>query len=1096
MKTFKRILATFMCITLILAAAPLKGFVGLDLPSLFDFIAEAAEEGEVYSGTCGDNLTWELDTSTGVLEISGVGAMSFSTQPWNSYRDFIKTVKINEGVSNVENTAFGYCTQLNEIVLPSTITEIERYAFRKCILLESVSIPNGTKSIRAHVFEECDNLTNVYIPASVTLIESYVFQGCSKLISVQVSKDNKHYSNDIDGVLYNKDQTTLLQYPAGSLLQHYSIKDTVTKIEHSAFYEATNLLSVDLSENVKSIGATAFKKCTNLKSIKFNDGLEQINMSSFSGCDNLTSVNIPSSVLEIQEDVFTYCANLASINVDDNNSNYFSDSVGALYDKKNNILIRFPCGNSTISYNVPNGVNRIEERAFLDCNNLKTVELPDSVTHIGTYAFANCSKLEEIVFGEGLSTINSSAFNECTSLLSIILPESIKVIKSAAFQECTNLTYVVLPNGLESLGENAFRACKNLKSIILPDSINGKLSDYLFYDCFALENVKLSKNITDIGNYCFGSCRNLSEIDIPDGVTDIGESAFYDCGKLIEIVLPDSVTTIGERAFYYCDSLSKVKLSNNITTIPKYAFYFDSNLSEIKIPSGVTSIDENAFYACNLKSVTLPDSITEIKSNAFGSNWISTVYYNGTQEKWDNIIIENGNTPLINADMVFGLAPDMCGENLSWYITDEYELVIEGTGDMDNYTYLGQTSWAEYNDRIVKITVSEGVTSIGIGAFYGCDAVTSISLPSTLRNIGLFSFGTCTVLKEINVSSDNEWYCSENGIVYDKDKTVLLRYPAGKNATSFDIPDSVQTIGKEAFSDSVYLETVSIPDSVKKIEYHAFYDSQSLEMVEIPASVEVIGNNVFDACYSLEAINVSSENATYSSVDGVLFSKNGTELIYYPATKVTAYTIPDGVKTIKENAFLFSNVDTFVIPKSVTVIEAAQCRYGSAAKNITYAGTKSEWDAIDIDPSEGLNDALINANLYCTPQYETSNCKISIKRPNVQTVSYGEVLMFEAVVNNLPEGAKIVWKLSGDASAKLKISEDGMSCTVKVTGAGELKVTASVVNEQGVPYKNANGNNIASHKTFTAKAGLWEFIIWIFRSLFGAAIVYQPETLL
>ena len=177
MKTFKKVFAVIMCVVLTLTAAPLGGFVGLDLPSLFDFRAEAA----TYSGTCGDNLTWALDTESGLLEITGTGAMkgwsSGSSVPWYSRRSDIKTVNIASGVTNIGYNAFYNCSSLESVTIPESVTSIVYHAFCGCSSLASVTIPDGVTSIGDEAFYGCSSLASVTIPDSVTSIGYSAFSG-------------------------------------------------------------------------------------------------------------------------------------------------------------------------------------------------------------------------------------------------------------------------------------------------------------------------------------------------------------------------------------------------------------------------------------------------------------------------------------------------------------------------------------------------------------------------------------------------------------------------------------------------------------------------------------------------------------------------------------------------------------------------------------------------------------------------------------------------------------------------------------------------------------------------------------------------------
>ncbi|MBQ3151006.1 MAG: leucine-rich repeat domain-containing protein, partial [Clostridia bacterium] len=171
---------------MIFGSAPLSGLVDLDLLSLFELKAEAAS----YSGTCGDNLTWTLNTSTGALTISGTGAMTNWSYPdfvpWYSDRSSIKSVTIGNGVTSICNYAFCECNTLTSMTIPDSVTSIGKYAFYYCTGLTSVTIGNSVTSIGERAFCSCYNLTSVTIPDSVTSIGTSAFINCTGLTSMTI----------------------------------------------------------------------------------------------------------------------------------------------------------------------------------------------------------------------------------------------------------------------------------------------------------------------------------------------------------------------------------------------------------------------------------------------------------------------------------------------------------------------------------------------------------------------------------------------------------------------------------------------------------------------------------------------------------------------------------------------------------------------------------------------------------------------------------------------------------------------------------------------------------------------------------------------
>ncbi len=299
-KTVKRILASLLTVVMLLGVVPMTGITAI-----------AATQ----SGTCGDKLTWTFNTSTGELKIDGTGAMydyPLVVRPWETYEANIKSVVIGNGVTTIGDYAFDRCGSLTSVIIGNSVITIGEGSFRNCDSLTSITIGNSVTTIEGAVFYDCDSLTSVTIPESVTTIET-VFYECDSLTSIEVDADNKHYSSDSFGVLYNKKKTELIQYPIGNKRTAFTIPDSVTKIGDCAFYNCTSLTSVTIPDGVTTIGDRTFYNCTSLTSVTIPDSVTTIGDRTFYDCTSLISVNIPDSITIIGEGAFNGCKNLTDV---------------------------------------------------------------------------------------------------------------------------------------------------------------------------------------------------------------------------------------------------------------------------------------------------------------------------------------------------------------------------------------------------------------------------------------------------------------------------------------------------------------------------------------------------------------------------------------------------------------------------------------------------------------------------------------------------------------------------------------------------------------------------------------------------------------
>ena len=362
---------------------------------------------------------------------------------------------------------------------------------------------------------------------------------------------------------------------------------------------------------VTAIGPEAFSWNDGLVTVEIPDSVTSIGKDAFYYCSGLTNAVLPANIVNIDNNIFTGCEELASVSVSPVNP-YWETIDGVLYSKSDRRLVCYPPEKADTSFEVPEGIEIIEDYAFCFGSNLEGIRFPNSLTGIGAYAFYDCYSLENIEWSDSLRDIGEAAF-WCTHLASVTLPESVTSIGDYAFTDCKSLTDITFPDSLENLGEAVFSGCRSLTGIVLPDSIKS-MGDNPFRYCESLAEISVSadnpylesidgilyckpekrlvfcpmdkegsfpeipRGITTIDGYAVSFCA-ITDIVIPDTVTDIKDGAFYGCENMTNIVLPDSVANIGDRAFYNCSALTDIVIPDSVSHIGDSAFTGCDNLT-------------------------------------------------------------------------------------------------------------------------------------------------------------------------------------------------------------------------------------------------------------------------------------------------------------------------------------------------------------------------------------------------------------------------------------------------------------------------------------------------------------------------------------
>ena len=368
-------------------------------------------------------------------------------------------------------------------------------------------------------------------------------------------------------------------------------------------------------------------------------------------------------------------------------------------------------------------------------------------------------------------------------------------------------------------------------------------------------------SVTSIGEMAFYGCLKLTSVTIGNSVTSIGRYAFCNCSKLTSVTIPNSVTSIGYQAFDSCFGLTSITIPNSVTSIGSYAFEYCSGLTSVTIPNSVTSIGEGAFSGCS--------GLTSVSVDAG-----NTVYDSRDN---CNAIIETASNTLITG--------------------------CKSTIIPNSVTSIGSNAFNGCYS-LTSVTIPNSVTIIGSYAFEYCSGLTSVTIPNSVTSIGSYAFLGCTGLTSVSVDAGNTVYDSRdncNAII----ETASNKLITGCKSTI--IPNSVKSIGSNAFNGCYSLTSVTIPNSVKSIGSGAFRGCSGLISVTIPNSVTSIGEFAFHDCSALTSVTIG--NSVTSIGNGA----------FYNCSNLISVTIGNGIKNIGSKAFAYCTklTDVYCYAKSV-----------------------------------------------------------------------------------------------------------------------------------------------------------------------------------
>lgn len=762
--------------------------------------------------------------------------------------------------------------------------------------VKEVYLHANVRTIGAEAFAECDSLTKVVFvaserPAGTMVIGRRAFADCSKLAELVFEES---------GTMTRVTETTE-QGEKVSFKFEYTKSCGVAQIGEEAF-EGCSLQSLLLPSTLTAIGKNAFADNSKLNDIDLSHVRSDLQFGEyvFRNCRMLESVEIPDNVGYIPfNSVFYNCTKLKSFVVSPDNPNYYADEQGVLYNADVTEIAYYPEG-LTGDYVIPDTIKVIGGGVFIGKANMVKITIPASVVNIGNGAFESCVNLSEVLFveGEELLTIGDKAFYRCTALKSIKLPERTLSLGENCF-DGSGLSDIDF-GGVRTIAANAFGNTKSLSVLTIPASVT-EIGKYAFSSS-AISEIKFAPRATGkeetpfeplkLGKSVFTYCASLKKATFPDGLTSIPDSTFYNCAALTYVYVPKTVANgddvvagvsgfaraIGPRAFYHCESLAEIEFGLGGT--------------------GDLSFAERAFWGCtSLKTLNLPNRLRGVENDydafQFGlklagglSNPNAVMCFSEYDGRdcaaVESINVEEGGLYFSSYDGALYTAGRkmlvFCPQQKSGTITIAKEAETFRVGCFWNCQILSAIEFEEGGTADFELpSVSGSFTYTTDALFYNCYKLSSIAFPARLVKIG-----------------DNALYWGE---------AIAGRSNHNISVVTFAPDCRLNEIGKSAFK-NCKIKEIELPASVTTLGQKPF-EGCSIARLVVPDSLASDGfTDLVAGISGLKNIECRSTCKNFTTVDGVLFSKDGTELVFCPADKVAeVYTVPADVRKISDYSF-------------------------------------------------------------------------------------------------------------------------------------------------------------------------------------------------
>ena len=761
------------------------------------------------SGEAGENHTWTLQGSS--MTVSGTGDIpdysSYSSTPWYLFRSDIKTLTIEEGVTGIGESAFEYCQNLVSVTLPKGLLTLGESAFENCQSLASVTLPEGLVTLGRSAFENCKSLKSITIPEGVTTLSTDLFE--------------------------NSGLTSIWLPISVRSIDSWALRCPIKDIYYAGNEEAWRSVSVSIINNVSS--ATIHYGETALLSLYFNGNNGKADT-------NRMTVPVGGAYGTLPNATRPGCTFLGWFTAQEGGEAVTS-ATPVTTSGQQTLYAHWQatdsCGEG-LSWSLSNGTLTVRGSGVMYDFQGSSSEAP---------WYERRTEITSVILNSGVTNVASRAFISCKNLRNVTLPTSVKEIGTLAFNGCSALGSISLPTGLTSIGDSTFSGCESLGSIVIPDGVT-TIPKQAFSSCNALENITLPASLTSIASNAFSSCYKLAEIHFKGTASQWVELHSKRCN---ETILRANVFIEGNRDGGY---LATFRCRFGTLNYSLDTFDFDDLSYGIGTKQYLAVKNGEMFGTLPTFQKNLDDLDCDL--SYFPNSWKFEGWY--TSEYGGEKITEDTVVSLTD-DTVFYAHYSYQGTtgDVSWTFDDESgQLTFSGSGAMAVYDpcWVGElTPWTEYlAERIRTVVVEPGVTSLCDYAFQNCKNLSSVTLPTSLQQIGVHTFKGCTSLQEVEIP---------NGITALPEGMLL-----NSAVTTITLPKSLNTIGNAALNSISLKEIYYSGSELDWQEITIGENNSTLEQAVIHYGTNVEFTVTFNPCGG--TVNPDSQSVAYGKTYGTL----------------------------------------------------------------------------------------------------------------------------------------------------------------------------------------------------------------------------------